>query len=67
MGHAKKLGRLSVPRGGISMTKSERSAIVRWLDHIEEEDFGIVCDVLDKCEADQEALQYFLMRAKEAA
>lgn len=67
MGHADALGRLSIPRGGSSMTKDDRAAILKWLTHIEEDDFSMICDVMDKCETNPEALTYFLMRAKEAA
>lgn len=47
------------------MTQEDRNAILNWLGHINEDDFGIICDVMDNCETNQEALGYFLTRAKE--
>jgi hypothetical protein len=49
------------------MTQAERAAILKWLDNIGEDDFGMICDVMDRCETIPEALTYFLMRAQEAA
>jgi hypothetical protein len=49
------------------MSTEDRAAILKWLTHIDEDDFGMICDVMDRCETIPEALNYFLMRAKEAA
>jgi hypothetical protein len=49
------------------MSAEDRAAILKWLDNIGEDDFGMICDVMDRCETTPEALTYFLMRAQEAA
>ncbi|MDR1647771.1 MAG: hypothetical protein LBR88_07040 [Zoogloeaceae bacterium] len=46
-----------------AMTTDEHRAVLAWLDQIEEHSPEIVADVLELCQKDAEARQYFLARA----
>lgn len=43
----------------------DKQDVLAWLDSIEETDQGVVDDVLNRCESDPEARDYFLIRANE--
>ena len=49
----------------VVMTPAEESAIRGWLALIEETDRVIIADVLERCQSDIEARNYFLSRSKE--
>lgn len=41
----------------------DRQRITGWLDQVEEDDPAVIGDVLQRCETNLEARQYFIMRA----
>ena len=47
------------------MSAEQEAAICAWLTYINETDSEIICDVLDKCRAEPNALEYFLKRSAE--
>jgi hypothetical protein len=49
----------------IRQTENERT-VLAWLASIGETDPEIIDDTLNRCRADQETMQYFLMRSMEA-
>ena len=44
-------------------TATQRSEVMRWLDHIGEDDPDVIGDVLHRCDKDADARDYFLWRA----
>jgi hypothetical protein len=53
----------NAPTGGLK--PQDKDAILRWLTYIGENNKPIIDDVLDCCEKNKEALQYYLARAME--
>jgi hypothetical protein len=48
-----------------SLKPQDKAAILRWLTYIGENSQPIIDDVLDSCEKNKEALQYYLARTRE--
>jgi hypothetical protein len=47
------------------LKSQDKAAVLRWLTYIGENSQPIIDDVLDCCEKNKEALQYYLARARE--
>lgn len=48
-----------------ALTNEQESKIRSWLEHIEESDSDLITEVVERCQRDSEAREYFLRRSKE--
>ena len=50
-----------------ALTNKQESQIRLWLEHIEETDSDLITEVVERCQRDSDAREYFLLRSKEVS